>query len=1020
MPQPIISQFFLPHARSQQMSAESEVFSDDDLMEISEKVPEPPGESSGGLSGDPSAEPPAEPPAPQRQPNPLKKKPSKAVSDYSYAPISAPKTTGSKKPDPKPKRVRETPDDDRTVKKPDIAASVKLTPLEQQFVELKSNNPESVLAIRVGYKYKFFGEDARVVAGLLDIMLLDGKFSIDLKNPPPRDKMHSRYAYCSIPDNRLHIHLKRLLGAGLKVGVVEQTETAALKSNSANKSKIFERDISRVYTAATYIDDNEAGESILSLDRGGGYILAVSESDGLISVVGVHLLSGEIVYDTFADGAMHSEFETRLFHLYPVEIMVVGEISHLTSRTLDGFKSHVYKHDNATTLRVLSREREVTGIYYDEFTRLLENSPSTLDLFLNQLTADVQQCCAQLAVYLKEFGLASVFEVSSNYNKFADLNRRMILDANTLQNLEIFRNYTNGKEVGSLLYLLDHTRTKFGGRLLRKWLYQPLMNYEDIAGRSASVDDILNGDNRRIFERLGGFLHSTPDLEKGLAKIHYKRTKRKETYILVRQFVELIGLFCNFETLTEQNFRSKHLYDLLMTTQHICKDELGGFKDLLNMIRSDAAMDEADLDQQRAQFFKYDYFESLKSGDIEVKEVEKELETELVQIKTFLKRPAMTYDCHANDPYLVSVRNTQVKSLPSDWVKISGTKSVSRFKTPEMVRLQKQLQYKQGLLLQECDRCYLEFLEKIDQSFILLKRLVNTLAELDCLFSLAAVAIGNSDYTRPTFVHKQVISLRKSRNPVAEVVHSSKHYIANDVEMSEEDSRILIVTGPNMGGKSSFIKQIALTVIMAQMGSFVPAETATLGVFDSVFIRMGAQDEIMKGKSTFEVELSECSTILRQCTDKSLVLLDEVGRGTSATDGLAIAHSILDFLITTEGKRPFTLFITHFPALESFEDSHGPVVKNVHMGYRLEKSSGSDVEDLVFLYKLARGVCRESYGLNAARLANIDERILKRGLEISSRMRADHSLGWGLNVGTGLKNALDDPRAIHTLLRRLS
>ncbi|GMG19128.1 unnamed protein product [[Candida] boidinii] len=251
----------------------------------------------------------------------------------------------------------------------------------------------------------------------------------------------------------------------------------------------------------------------------------------------------------------------------------------------------------------------------------------------------------------------------------------------------------------------------------------------------------------------------------------------------------------------------------------------------------------------------------------------------------------------------------------------------------------------------------------------------------------------------------------------------ASNYISNDFKMTKTDGRVAIVTGPNMGGKSSFIRQIAIIVIMAQIGCFIPAEYGEIGVFDSIHIRMGAQDDILKGESTFQVELNECSSIIENCTNNSLVLLDEIGRGTSTVDGYSIAYSILDYLITEENKSPFVLFITHYPTLHVLETKYKPIVKNYHMGYIVQDTNDNDIDEengsstaaddtsltlknIIFLYTLENGVCNNSYGLNVAKLAGIPNSILTKGLSISNNLQLKMEVSKALRLKDRVKEIL--------------
>ncbi|AOA60974.1 DNA mismatch repair protein [Komagataella phaffii CBS 7435] len=888
-----------------------------------------------------------------------------------------------------------TPESAKKIEKPKKRAksstSSNLTPLEQQFISLKANHKDKILAIQVGYKYKFFGEDAKVASGILDIMFIPGKVSLDPNNSEETD--YDRYAYCSVPDTRLHIHLKRLLNKGLKVGVVKQMETAAIKSNSANKSTLFERKLTNVYTSATYIDDTN--EQDLESNKAGSFIFSICEKKNRLSVMAVNLINSEIVYDSFEDTQIRTNLRTRLQYLDPAEYVTIGELSKETEQCISSFIMEKSIGRNSMTIRRIPYQLDAQ--YLDKLTEFVSASSNPVDSallleFITELPSHLQMCTYGLVEYLTEFGLSSVFLLKRNYHRFSDSNKYMILDSNTLKSIEILNNNTNGEEVGSLLWLLDHTRTKFGYRLLRKWITKPLIDREQILNRSAAIRDLSLHFKSILVEKLCFFLSNTNDLERSLSRVYFGKTTRKEMYLVLKKFNEILAFMQNYSKaeIDQLQLESSLLREEFLTLHQLATSELKSFTAYLGMINSAAAMDESDEKTHVTNYFSSDFFDYDKIAveKRKVQELETLLEKELINIRQILKRPSMEYISNNKEPYLIEVRNSTVKSLPKNWIKINGTKTVSRFRTPETTKLYKQLQYLEDLVVIANESCFSSFLHSIKSQRPYLSRVVSALATLDCLISLTASSFNGVNNCQPELVDSPMIQLEGSRNPVIESL-TKTGYIDNDFSMSQKENRVSIITGPNMGGKSSFIRQIALIVIMAQIGCSVPATNAKLGVFDSIYIRMGAHDDIIGGQSTFQVELSECSTIINNCTPKSLVLLDEIGRGTSTVDGYSIAYSILDYLISEPSKSPFVLFITHFPTLHVIEQKYGTIVKNFHMGYMVEKKEG-DLQDpvLVFLYKLVEGVCENSYGLNVARMALIPEEVISKAFEISRELQA--------------------------------
>ena len=299
------------------------------------------------------------------------------------------------------------------------------------------------------------------------------------------------------------------------------------------------------------------------------------------------------------------------------------------------------------------------------------------------------------------------------------------------------------------------------------------------------------------------------------------------------------------------------------------------------------------------------------------------------------------------------------------------------------------------MLIRNCDKAFNAYLFKIDNNYEFFSKIIRNLSTFDCLLSLSAVSSINSNYARPKIVEdKQIIQMKNSRNPIIENLSVNySNYISNDINISYDEDRVLIITGPNMGGKSTYVKQVALLVIMAQIGSYIPCDEATVGIFDSIFIRMGARDNILQNQSTFMIEMLECSHILKNMTSNSLIILDEIGRGTGTNDGIAIAYSILNYLIE-EPRKPLTLFITHFPSLHVLEDKFKGIATNYHMGFHEVSKSNQEFPEVVFLYNLVRGVVGNLYGLNVAKLAGIPNSIINNAYTKSTEIRDAIESDW--------------------------
>lgn len=397
---------------------------------------------------------------------------------------------------------------------------------------------------------------------------------------------------------------------------------------------------------------------------------------------------------------------------------------------------------------------------------------------------------------------------------------------------------------------------------------------------------------------------------------------------------------------------------------------------------------------------KYNFFLESEEGD-EISEsrlgiagVEYELEEHRTAIAEKLKKKKINYTTVAGIEYLVEVENSpyNLNQVPASWRKISGTRKVSRFHTPEVVQFMRERDQHKEALAAACDHAYMQFLTQISSHYPLLRDCVAALATIDALFSLSIIA-SQPGYVKPTYTDDARIDVKGGRHPMVEQL-LAQSYVPNDTNLAADQTRGLLVTGPNMGGKSSYVRQIALIAIMGQIGSYVPAEAATLGMLDAVYTRMGAFDSIFRGQSTFMVELSETSDILRQATPRSLVILDELGRGTSTHDGVAIAQAVLEYVVRE--IRCLTLFITHYQDLSVLQQRVFPngELKNVHMRFEETKRfnssrSGADDTEITLLYQVGEGTAPQSYGLNVARLANVSDDILRVAAKQSKALEAE-------------------------------
>lgn len=855
------------------------------------------------------------------------------------------------------------------------------TPLEKQIIELKDENPGKLLLIQIGYKYKLFGEDAKIGAKILNIMFI------------PDDK--EQFSYCSFPDFKLHINLKRILNHGHKVGVIKQMESSIAQAvGKLSRSDVMKRQLTGVYTRGTYMSDEFVYNltNSYSGDSKPDYIICIYESPkNEFAIVASQPITGEIIYDTFTDDASRNELETRLLYLHPSEVVVVNhekEVSKSTLKVLNIVNNQVaIHHQNAKSLTLVLDDLSTFFSNIDDGKHRDLAEYYTLNFSFN-----VQICINELIQYLSEFKLSNIFTIPQNITIFTNSKKYMVLPSNTLKALEIFENGSDpNSNRGSLIWLLDHARTRFGKRLLHKWISRPLIERETIENRLQAIGDLSKDFNQAV-DALKNYLAKVGkslDLEELLIKTHYSATyntnkiSRRELFSMLECFDGVMNITKKLSVaMSELEGKSPLLTEIFTDLKSLSKSDI--VSNFLLMINPNYSTNESkDPEEQKVQFFNLNYhnWEGISGQLKEIDEIELLLEKELERIKLVLKRSQLKYVTNNREPYLIEVRNGKaVDELPEDFQRINGTTTVSRFRTQEVIRLYKLLQYHKELLGTNCDAAFNLFLRQVDENYVLLNKLIKNLATFDCILSLTA-ASSIREYTRPEVVDEQIIDVKQCRNPIIENLVSS--YVPNDISIKYNKDRVLIITGPNMGGKSSYVKQVALIVILAQIGCYLPCQSARLGIFDSIFVRMGANDNILKGNSTFMTEMSECSTIILQMTNKSLVILDEIGRGTGTTDGIAIAYSILRYLVESSLK-PLVLFITHYPSLHTLEESFDPIA-NYHMGF--QKIDNDEFPEILFLYNLVKGVVTNLYGLNVAKMANLPNSIISKAFTVSEELK---------------------------------
>lgn len=784
---------------------------------------------------------------------------------------------------------------------------------------------------------------------------------------------------------------------------MRQIETAALKKVGDNRNAPFTRKLTNLYTKGTYIDENGDLEQTTNggnTSSSGGYLLCITEATAKgsgtdekvdIGILAVQPATGDIIYDTFEDGFMRSEIETRLLHISPCEFVIVGDLSKTTDKLIQhlagsstnvfGDRSRVERVPRTDTLAT-EASSHVTQFYAEKLKEITasqnEQSSSLLERVL-KLPESVTICLSAMISHLTEYGLEHIFDLTKYFESFSTRSH-MLINGTTLESLEVYRNSTDHTDRGSLFWAIDRTTTRFGRRLLRKWVGRPLLNQDRLEERLAAVQELHDKKSTAPVDDLERLLAKTrTDLERSLIRIYYGKCTRPELVSVLQALQAISSHYARVKQPEDLAFDSLLLTNAVLTLPRIF-DLVISYLERINL-------DAARKDDKYGFFRDEHQTEDMQDHQMGIAHVEHQLdEHRKVAAEKIKKKQPVDFVTVAGIEFLIEVPNTEIKTVPASWAKISGTKKVSRFHTPEVIQLIAERDQHREALAAACDAAFKDLLASIAAEYQPLRDAVSALASLDCLLSLSRVA-AQPGYTRPQFLpfsSLPTIAIKQGRHPIAEQMLDGG-YIPFTTTLAHPSPLAHLITGPNMGGKSSFVRALSLIVLLAQVGSFIPADSLRMTLCDAIHTRTGARDNLFANESTFMVEVSETARILRSATPNSLVILDELGRGTSTHDGAAIAQAVLHHVVTE--TRCLTLFITHYQNLARVADGLEGLT-NVHMKFKAGTGPDGD-EEITFLYEVGEGVAHRSYGLNVARLAHIPKKVIELAAEKSSAMESE-------------------------------
>lgn len=801
-----------------------------------------------------------------------------------------------------------------------------LTPMMQQYMETKKQYKDCILFYRLGDFYEMFFEDAITASRELEITLTGKDCGLEERAP-----------MCGVPFHAVDGYLNRLVSKGYKVAICEQVEDPKLAKG------IVKREVIRIVTPGTNLNTQALEESK------NNYLMCIACFQNRIGVSIVDVTTGDF-YMTEVEGL--AKLQDEIYKYMPTEIicndafvMSGYDIEDLKGRlsmavyTLepwyfddDGCRKCLMNHFKVNTL---------AGLGLEDFPSGMISAGAAMQYLLETQKTDLTHI-NHIIPYLAS--------------------RFMLLDSSTRRNLELTETLREKQKKGSLLWVLDKTKTAMGARRLRSDIEQPLINIDDINARLDAVEQLCKNTVSR--DEIREYLNPIYDMERLLGKVSYKSANPRD----LLAFANSMEMLPHIKTVLKE-FDCKLLSEI--------EQEMDGLEDLYHLIK-DAICDDPPVMIREGGMIRTGFdkdIDMLRTAKTEGKTWLAKLEEEDRE-RTGIKNLKIKYNKVFG--YYFEVTNSYKDMVPDDYIRKQTLVNAERYMTPKLKELEDTiLNAEDKLNTLEYD-VFCKVRDDIAKELERIQKTAKAVARLDVFASLSVVAEQNH-YVRPVLNEKGVIDIKDGRHPVVEKMIDHDMFVANDTYLNNSNHCIAVITGPNMAGKSTYMRQSALIVLMAQLGSFVPAKSANIGIVDRIFTRVGASDDLASGQSTFMVEMNEVANILRNATSKSLLVLDEIGRGTSTFDGLSIAWAVIEHISNKKLLGAKTLFATHYHELTELEGK----MNNVNNYCIAVKEKG---DDIVFLRKIIKGGADRSYGIQVAKLAGVPDMVIDRAKEIAEQL----------------------------------
>ncbi len=803
-----------------------------------------------------------------------------------------------------------------------------LSPMMQQYFEIKEANKDCILFYRLGDFYEMFYDDALTASRELELTLTGRDCGQEERAP-----------MCGVPFHSCEGYIAKLVSRGYKVAICEQTEDPKAAKG------LVKRNVIRVITPGTVME-----QSMLEEGKN-NYICCLYSSDKTIGVCFCDISTGELNATEISGKDSYNKLINQLSSYSPKEILLGGKIIEI--KQLPGF----IKQKLSAGVELLEDEKfgftlcskTASNHFGNEFDKIKDKP-------------DVICAVGALINYLKETqmnGLERINQIDT-YSE----SQYMKLDYNTQRNLELTQTMLSKEKRGSLLWVIDKTKTAMGKRLIRSWLEHPLMNISTINNRQSAVEELVNNTVLRLelTENLSGIF----DIDRLMTKIVYGSANARDLRSLgsaVKDLPQISSLL--------SECKASHLR---MIYKNI---------DLLEDIHS--LIDSAIVEQPPFTIREGGMIKQGYNSDLDVinndmnnsKDILAQIETEQKELTGI---PKLRVGYNRVFGYYIEVTNSYKNMVPDTYIRKQTLTNCERYITPDLKEVEARILGAKDRSVALEFKLFEEIRLKVADSLERIQRTSKAIATLDVLNSFANVASDNR-YVRPDVTQSTAIKIKDSRHPVVELLLKNASFVPNDVNLDNKSDRVAIITGPNMAGKSTYMRQIALIVLMAQIGSFVPASSAQIGIVDSIFTRVGASDDLASGQSTFMVEMNEVANIVKSATSRSLLILDEIGRGTSTFDGMSIARAVLEYCADKKKLGAKTLFATHYHELTVMEDLLDGV-KNYNIAV---KKRG---DDITFLRRIVPGGADDSYGIEVAKLAGVPNTIIGRAKEILAELES--------------------------------